>query len=99
MKKYKWSFSLIVFVLVLSFLFVPFFQNGAYVYADIYDDVFGNVQHATGDYVNNLVLLNFMNEENTLNDALTNNQFDVYNDVYNTNEHSLKSLKRTANIL
>ncbi len=91
MKKNKWSFSFIVFVLVLSFLFVPFFQNGAYVYADIYDDVFGNVQHATGDYVNNLVLLNFMNEENTLNDALPNNQFDVYNDVYNTNEHSLKS--------
>ena len=91
MKKYKFSFCFFVFILIFSFVFVPFSNNSAKVYADIVEDVFGNVEPVTGDYVNNLVLLNFMNETNTLDQALPNNQYNVYNDVYNENQYSLKS--------
>ncbi len=91
MKKSKYYFLFYIFVVCLVVAWSPIGFNTKLVYADIVEDVFGNVDPVIGDYVNNLIVLNFNGETDTLSQTVPENQIAIYDDVYNTNEHSLNS--------
>ena len=88
MKKIKFGFLIFIFLIGFGFWGLPKTNN--IVHADVIDDIF-DTNSAVGTYVNNLVLLNFKNETNTLEQNVPNNQIALYDEVYNVNSHSLNA--------
>lgn len=92
MKK-KLSVFLFIFA-CLGMLFVPTYKNSNIYAAGLFDVVFGTPEPAIGDYVNNLVVVNF-GGENSL-DTYAENTYDMFNTAYNTSTNSLNKFYNTA---
>ena len=89
----KIIFVFIFFIACFSMIFTPNFQQNVYA-AGFFDLVFEQPSPAVGDYINNLIMVNFK-DENTL-DTYAQNTYDVFNTAYNTSDYSLKKYYNTV---
>ena len=88
MKKcFKASYILLIMLFVLVACF-PIVKNES-VYASYIDDYFVKPDPVVGDFINNLVMINFQGEENSLYGF--DDLVETYDQMYNKSEHSLNA--------
>ena len=89
----KKIFIFMFFIACFSMIFIPNIQQNIYA-AGFFDLVFDTPSPAVGDYVNNLIMVNFAGEDNL--DVYAENTYDIFNTAYNTSDYSLNKYYNTV---
>lgn len=89
----KKIFIFVFFIACFSMIIAPNLQQNIYA-AGFFDLVFAKPEPAVGDYVNNLIMVNF-NGEDPL-DTYADNTYDFFDTAYNTSDYSLKKFYNTV---
>ena len=89
----KKIFIFVIFIACFSMIIAPNLQQNIYA-AGFFDLVFSKPEPAVGDYINNLIMVNF-NGEDPL-DSYAENTYDFFDTAYNTTDYSLKKFYNTV---